>query len=95
MSAILAINRGCLQTAGDLAPITVRRMEAADRARWDEFVLRCPEATFFHRSGWKEVIERAFGHADAITEQANKLAFAAPQFWEDSRDVGLPGAGSP
>ncbi len=22
----------------------------------------CPEATFFHRAGWKEVIERAFGH---------------------------------
>ena len=30
--------------------------------RWDEFVLSCPEATFFHRAGWQAVIERALGH---------------------------------
>ena len=24
--------------------------------------MSCPEATFFHRAGWKDVIERAFGH---------------------------------
>jgi len=29
---------------------------------WDEFVMACPEATFFHRAGWKQVIEQAFGH---------------------------------
>lgn len=28
--------------------------------RWNEFVLQHPEATFFHRAEWKEVIERAF-----------------------------------
>ncbi len=32
-------------------------------ARWDAFVQRSPEATFFHRAGWKEVLERAFGHS--------------------------------
>lgn len=42
--------------------ISVRALRPEDRARWDEFVLSCPEATFFHREGWKEVIERAFGH---------------------------------
>ncbi len=42
--------------------LTVRAMATSDLARWDEFVLKCPEATFFHRAGWKEVIERAFGH---------------------------------
>ena len=30
--------------------------------RWDEFVLSCPEATFFHRAGWQTVIEGALGH---------------------------------
>ncbi|MDA8092632.1 MAG: FemAB family PEP-CTERM system-associated protein [Betaproteobacteria bacterium] len=30
--------------------------------RWDAFVERCPEASFFHLSGWQQVIERAFGH---------------------------------
>lgn len=30
--------------------------------RWDQFVASCGEATFFHRAGWKTVIEQAFGH---------------------------------
>nr|WP_243405379.1 FemAB family XrtA/PEP-CTERM system-associated protein [Solimicrobium silvestre] len=37
-------------------------MQANDTQRWDEFVQRCPDATFFHRAGWQSVIERAFGH---------------------------------
>ncbi|MES2116738.1 MAG: FemAB family XrtA/PEP-CTERM system-associated protein [Pseudomonadota bacterium] len=37
-------------------------MGAADAARWDSYVQRCPDATFFHRAGWKNVIEQAFGH---------------------------------
>jgi len=43
--------------------ISVRLFQDADRKRWDEFVMSCPKATFFHRAGWKEVIERAFGHS--------------------------------
>lgn len=31
-------------------------------AQWDEFVLACPEATFFHRAGWQRVLREAFGH---------------------------------
>ncbi len=42
--------------------VTVRTLQAQEAARWDEFVFACPEATFFHRAGWKTVIERAFGH---------------------------------
>jgi FemAB-related protein (PEP-CTERM system-associated) len=30
--------------------------------KWDEFVSHCPEATFFHRAGWKRIIEKSFGH---------------------------------
>ncbi|MGB7755912.1 MAG: FemAB family XrtA/PEP-CTERM system-associated protein [Salinisphaera sp.] len=33
-----------------------------DSAAWEAFVAASPDATFFHRAGWKEVIERAFGH---------------------------------
>jgi FemAB-related protein (PEP-CTERM system-associated) len=44
------------------APLQVRAFAEDDRVGWDEFVLRCPEATFFHRIGWKDVIERCFGH---------------------------------
>ena len=42
--------------------ISVRPIEAFDVERWDRFVESCPEATFFHRAGWKTVLEQAFGH---------------------------------
>ena len=44
------------------AAMRVGELQAADFARWDEFVTGCSEATFFHRAGWKTAIERAFGH---------------------------------
>jgi FemAB-related protein (PEP-CTERM system-associated) len=42
--------------------LEVRLAEAGDLARWDAFVERCPEATFFHRAGWKDAIETVFRH---------------------------------
>ena len=44
---------------GDLSVSTLDR--GAD-SRWDAFVEACPEATFFHRAGWRHVIESVFGH---------------------------------
>ncbi len=41
---------------------TVRPFAASDGARWDAYVQAHPDATFFHRAGWKRVIEDAFGH---------------------------------
>jgi FemAB-related protein (PEP-CTERM system-associated) len=29
---------------------------------WDAYVEGCDQSTFFHRAGWKRVLERAFGH---------------------------------
>ncbi|MBF0182720.1 MAG: FemAB family PEP-CTERM system-associated protein [Magnetococcales bacterium] len=37
-------------------------MEAGEEVLWERFVADCPEATFFHRVGWKRVIEEACGH---------------------------------
>ena len=42
--------------------LRVGELRPDDFSRWDEFVAGCSEATFFHRAGWKTVIERAFGH---------------------------------
>jgi FemAB-related protein (PEP-CTERM system-associated) len=44
-------------------PIQVKTLRPEDAARWDDFVMHCPQATFFHRAGWQQVLERAFGHA--------------------------------
>ncbi|MDP2903129.1 MAG: FemAB family PEP-CTERM system-associated protein [Methylovulum sp.] len=40
----------------------IKTLDKSNYARWDSFVQMSSEATFFHQSGWKEVIERAFGH---------------------------------
>ncbi len=45
-----------------MSKLAVRAMLPSDAANWDAFVERCVDTTFFHRSGWKEVIERAFNH---------------------------------
>jgi len=48
--------------AAESGTLQVYHLEPAGFSRWDEFVSGCPEATFFHRAGWKTAIERGFGH---------------------------------
>lgn len=40
----------------------IKTLDVANYSRWDEFVQASTDATFFHQAGWKEVIEKAFGH---------------------------------
>jgi FemAB-related protein (PEP-CTERM system-associated) len=45
--------------------LQIHRLDSRDDttvARWDVFVLACPQATFFHRAGWQRVLRQAFGH---------------------------------
>ncbi|MBT9505798.1 FemAB family XrtA/PEP-CTERM system-associated protein [Rhodoferax sp.] len=53
-----------LQSSENLS-LTVKRLQVQDLAtatRWDEFVLACPEATFFHRAGWQNIVRDVFRH---------------------------------
>lgn len=43
-------------------PLTISTMQASDGARWDKFVQACDQATFFHLSGWANVVTKAYGH---------------------------------
>lgn len=45
-----------------LAVRTLPRSDASLAARWDAFVLACPQATFFHRSGWQDILRDVFRH---------------------------------
>ena len=40
----------------------VRLLQPEQAKKWDEFVLSCPEATFFHRAGWQTIMQRGLGH---------------------------------
>jgi FemAB-related protein (PEP-CTERM system-associated) len=40
----------------------IKISDSAKRGDWDAYVEQCPTASFFHKWGWKEVVEQAFGH---------------------------------
>ena len=61
MSAIIEASQDRARTIAAVAP-QIKLMQPQDAVRWDEFVQRCPQASFFHRAGWQRVIEQAFGH---------------------------------
>jgi FemAB-related protein (PEP-CTERM system-associated) len=42
--------------------IAISLLDPGEEGAWDKFVNEASTATFFHLSGWKTVIERAFGH---------------------------------
>lgn len=48
--------------AGRLAPVQIKLLTPDAAVRWDQFVSHHPEATFFHRAAWRDVIDGAFGH---------------------------------
>ncbi len=57
----MLVSRGATETkvASD---IRIHELDAADRPRWDAYVEAHPDGTFFHRSGWKSVVESVYGH---------------------------------
>ena len=40
----------------------IRKYTEADKNDWDAYVHQHPESTVFHLSGWKNVIEKTYGH---------------------------------
>lgn len=49
-------------------------------ARWDEFVLACPAASFFHRAAWQNIIRDVFRHTTYFlyAEEAGEIAGVLP-----------------
>ena len=58
----------------------VRPAASADEARWEAFVDGCPEATFFHRIGWRRVMESVFRHRThyLLAERGDAVAGVLP-----------------
>lgn len=38
------------------------QLKKEDEKAWDEYVLNHPESTFYHQIGWKQVVEKSYGH---------------------------------
>ena len=65
---------------GSLGPARVRASTDADDAARDRLVLAHPHGTFFHLSGWRRAVERAFGHAprDLVAERGGEIVGVLP-----------------
>jgi FemAB-related protein (PEP-CTERM system-associated) len=63
-----------------MSQVRVRGFQRDDAARWEGFVNACPDASFFHRLGWREVIETAFGHRTRylLAERGDRIAGILP-----------------
>lgn len=58
----------------------IRTLSDKDIERWEQFVEQCPDATFFHKAGWKKVLELAYGHQThfLFAEQAGEIEGVLP-----------------
>jgi len=37
-------------------------LKQSDEKAWDEYVIEHPNSTFYHQIGWKNVVEKSYGH---------------------------------
>lgn len=68
----------------------IKTLSDSETELWDNYVEASPEATFFHLSGWKEVIEKAFGHRGYFfyVERDGKICGVLPLIHIKSRLFG-------
>lgn len=62
------------------APLSLRSYREADRAAWTQFVATCPEATFFHRIEWRDLLQHFFRHRPhyLLAERAGRIVAVLP-----------------
>ncbi|MBI1745179.1 MAG: FemAB family PEP-CTERM system-associated protein [Acidobacteria bacterium] len=60
----------------------VKRFAEADAIHWDHFVRQHEDGSFFHLTGWKQVIERTFGYQSSYLslEDRGQLVAVLPLF---------------
>jgi len=60
--------------------LIIRELEQKHEPAWDEFVGAMPAGTFFHKAGWRQVIEQSFGHRPCyiFAEQDGAIAGVLP-----------------
>mgnify|MGYP002137355341 CR=1 FL=1 len=72
----------------DRLPINVSMLTHSQRERWDEFVHRCPQATFFHLSAWQDILDQVFDHRTfyLYAERAGDIVAVLPMAEVRSRE---------
>lgn len=73
--------------AGEVAspeelPLRIRALLPGEDARWDAYVSRHPQGTFFHRTGWSRAVQEMFRHQShhLVVEQGRRWLGVLPMF---------------
>lgn len=70
--------------------LRVRELLPGEDARWDAYVSRHPQGTFFHLSGWSRVVAETFHHTchHLVVEQGRRWVGVVPLFLAKSPFLG-------
>lgn len=89
-----AVARDVDDPAGEVKPeelpIRVRALLPGEDARWDAYVSRHPQGTFFHRTGWSRAVHEMFRHQPyhLVVEQGRRWLGVLPLFLTKSPFLG-------
>lgn len=77
-------------TRNEDLPVRVRELLPGEDSRWDAFVARHPQGTFFHRTGWSRAVQEMFRHQPhhLVVEQGRKWLGVLPMFLVKSPFLG-------
>ena len=86
-----------VRPATRVSAIAVREFRPADAGRWDAYVSRCASATFFHRIGWRTILEEEFRHRThyLLAERGGAIVGVLPAAQVKSRLFGHALVSSP
>lgn len=67
-------------SGGLSSDFSVKELSPSDEQRWDDFVTRSKDGTFFHFSGWRRIISEYLGHSSfyMYAERDGKIAGVLP-----------------
>jgi hypothetical protein len=70
--------------------VRVTELDGSTAGRWDDYVARHPEATFFHTLIWRDAVAEAFGHSShyLLAWRADRVVGVFPLTRVDSRLAG-------
>lgn len=71
-------------------PLRVRELLPGEDSRWDAFVSRHPQGTFFHLTGWRRSVQDVFRHEPRylVAEQGRRWLGVLPMFLTRSPFLG-------
>jgi len=79
-----------VRTQKAMPALSIRAFRASDAVRWESYVQRCANATFFHRIGWREIMETEFRHRThyLVAERGDAIVGVLPAAEVKSRLFG-------